>query len=198
MKGMRPVILRIANITLADALGNDFLSKTAKASIRNAPGQLDDVSDMTSVSAEGIIRDARLRMEDATLKFSEGDYANATIEANVVSALVAEAGEDEASYRIMLARNKIASAGEPESPDARSMLANASRMYDRSEEELASGHYEDAIVYAGSAMGLAADASAAEQRWRDGDPLNAVAPGSGPVAAVLALAAILIIKERKD
>ena len=168
----------------------------AQSALDKAQASLDNASSMTSTSAQGILRDARFKMEDATLKFSQGDYANATITANVVSTLVDQANEDEASYRMMLARNKIASAGELKSPDAKAMLANASRIYNQSEDDLIASRYPDAIANADSAIKLAGDAAAAEQKWRDENPLNAV-PGFEALAVLLALSAIFIINERK-
>jgi hypothetical protein len=168
----------------------------AQSALDKAQASLDNASNMTSTSAQGILRDARFKMEDATLKFSQGDYANATITANVVSTLVDQANEEEASYRMMLARNKIASAGELKSPDAKAMLANASRIYNQSEDDLIASRYPDAIANADSAIKLAGDAAAAEQKWRDENPLNAV-PGFEALAVLLALSAIFIINERK-
>lgn len=168
----------------------------AQSALDKSQASLDNASNMTSTSAEGILRDARFKMGDATLMFSQGDYVNATMTANVVSALVDQANEDEASYRMMLARNKIASAGELKSPGAKAMMANASRIYNQSEDDLIACHYADAIANANSAIKLAEDAAVAEQKWRDENPLNAV-PGFEALAAMLALAAIFIIKERK-
>jgi hypothetical protein len=168
----------------------------SRSALDRAQASLDNASNMTSASAQGILRDARLKMDDATVKFSQGDYANATIAAKVVSTLVDQANEEEASYRMMHARNKIASLGELKSPDAKALLANASRLYNQSEDDLIASHYADAIANAESAVKLAGDAASAEQKWRDENPLNAV-PGFEALAALLALAANYILKERK-
>jgi hypothetical protein len=168
----------------------------ARSALDRAQASLDNASSMTSASAGGILADARLKMEDATLKFEQGDYTNATMTANVVFTLVDQANEEEASYRMMLARNKIASAGELKSPEAKAMLASASSTYNQSEDDIIAGRYADAIANADAAIKLADDAASEEQKWLDENPLNAI-PGFGAMAALLALAAIFIIKERK-
>lgn len=169
----------------------------AQSALDKAQVSLDNGANMTSTSGEGILRDARSKMEEATLLFSQGDYANATIAANVVTALVTQANADEASYCMMLARNKISSAGELKSLDAKEMLANASQIYNQSEDDYIASQYLSAIAHANAAIKLAGDAAVAEQKWHDENPLSAVTPGFEAFAASLALLVIFIMKERK-
>lgn len=169
----------------------------ARAALDKAQARLDNATGLTSTSAEGILADARLKMEDATLLFGQQDYANSTISANVVSTLVAQASQDEASYRMMMARGKIDSAGDLKSPDAKAKMANATRLYNQSEDDYIASNYDDAIAHANSAFNAAGDAETTDQQWRDSNPLNAVIPGFGLIAALLAIAVIFFVKERK-
>lgn len=98
---------------------------------------------------------------------------------------------------MMLARNKISSAGELKSPDAKEMLANASQIYNQSEDDYIASQYLSAIAHANAAIKLAGDAAVAEQKWHDENPLSAVTPGFEAFAASLALLVIFIMKERK-
>jgi HEPN domain-containing protein len=170
----------------------------ARIALDNAQASLDNASNMTSTSAQNILRDARIKMGNATVAFDRGDYANATIEANVISSLVLQADSDEAGHRMMLARNKIASVGELKSPEAKGMLDNASRLYNQSESEFNAKNYKDCILHADSALKLAENATAADQKWRDENPLSAVTPGFGALVALLAIGVIFMLKERKD
>lgn len=108
-----------------------------------------------------------------------------------------KANADEASYCMMLARNKISSAGELKSPDTKEMLANASQIYNQSEDDYIASQYLSAIAHANAAIKLAGDATVAEQKWHDENPLSAVTPGFEAFAASLALLVIFIMKERK-
>lgn len=170
---------------------------SAGSALDMAQKSLDNAANMTSVSSVGMLNDARSKMSDATLLFGGGDYGNATIKANVVSTLVTQANSDEANYRMMLARNKIASAADLKSQGAKELLANASREYNRSESDYTANDYLGAIVHADAAMKLANDSAAAEQKWRDDNPINTVTPGFEALAMLLAFGAIFIWKERK-
>ncbi len=169
----------------------------ARAALDNAQAALNNASNMTSTSSQSILDDARNKLGDATVMFDKKDYTNATITANVVMSLELQAEEDEASYRMMLARNKISSIGELKSPQAKGLLDNASLMYNQSQRDFISSSFKDSILHADSSLRLAENASVTEQQWRDQNPLSTVTPGFGILAALLAIGLIVIWNERK-
>jgi len=169
----------------------------ARTALDNAQAALDNASEMAGASSRSILDEARNKLGEATVMFDKKDYANATITANVVASLELRAEEDEAGYRMMLARNKISSAGELKSPEAKGILDNASLMYNQSQRDFISSDFKSSILHADSALKLADNASAAEQQWRDQNPLSTVTPGFGALAALLAIGFIVIWNERK-
>lgn len=169
----------------------------ARAALDNAQAAVDNSSNMTSTTAQGILRDAQVKLGEATVMFDKEDYVNATITANVVSSLADQAESDEASYRMLLARGKITSAGELKSPDAKNMFDNATRLYNQSENDFISSHFKDCILHADMAATLADNATATDKSWRDSNPLSTVTPGFGILAALLAIGLIFMLKERK-
>ncbi len=175
----------------------DSAKGIAQSAIDAAQSNIDNASNMTSTAAAGLLTDARLKLSEATDFFNNGDYSNATIKANVVSTLVSQANSDEASYRMMLAHNKIISAGDLKSQDARDLLANASLEYNRSASDFIASNYTGSAMHATLSYNYANDSMAAEQKWLNNNPLSAVSPGFELLAALLALGAIFIIKERK-
>jgi hypothetical protein len=88
--------------------------------------------------------------------------------------------------------------GELKSPEAKGLLDNATRLYNQSESEFIAKNFKDCILHADSALKLAENATAADQKWRDENPLSAVTPGFGALAALLAIGVIFMLKERKD
>lgn len=169
----------------------------ASDAIGSAQSTLDGIGDMTSTSASGILRDARLKLSAANSQFNSMDYANATITANVASTLATQALSEEANYRMTIARSKIDSAGDLRSPDAKSKLDKANQEYNLSRTDFNEGSFKNSIDHANSAYKLANDTSTVEQKWRESNPLSAVTPGFEFLLALIALGAIFIIKERK-
>lgn len=169
----------------------------ARAAIDAAQAALDDATDATSTEAQGILRDARAKLVNATILYDGKDYSNATIAANVATSLVDRAESDEAGYRMLLARNRIAAVGVLKSPEAKSMLANASSLYNQSATDFIASRFADCVEHADSAAALADSAAAAEKSWRDANPLSTVTPGFGILAALTAIGLALIIGERK-
>ncbi|HTY90848.1 MAG TPA: hypothetical protein VMC84_06690 [Methanocella sp.] len=170
---------------------------TAREALDNAQAALDNASNMTSTASMKILDDARTKLGNATIMFTSEDYDNATITANVVSSLAQQAESDEASYRMLLARNRISSAGQLQNPDAKAMLDNATRMYNQSESDFIASHFKDCIRHADSAAALADNATATEKSWRAANPLSAATPGFGIWASLLAIGLIFILRERK-
>jgi|GEM_PF-4045201 len=169
----------------------------AQSAMNDAQNNLNNASNMTSAAAIGILSDARYKLADAIDFFNKGDFDNATSSANVASTLVSQANGEEASYRMMLAHSKIASLGDLKSPDAKDLMAQANYEYNLSGNDYISSDFKGSMAHADNAYKLANDSAAAEQKWHDSNPLSAVTPGFGAIAALLALAAIFILKERK-
>ncbi len=175
----------------------DAAKGVAQTAIDTAQANLDNASSMTSTSAASILTDASLKLSEASDFFNDGDYSNATIKANVASTLVGQANSDEATYRMMVARNKIASAGDPRSQDGKDFLAKANQEYNTSTSEYIGNNFTGSAIHAASAYDYANSSITAEQNWLNSNPLSAISPGFELLAALLALGAIFIVKERK-
>lgn len=170
---------------------------SAQSAINAARDSLDNASDITSAAAKGILDNAKLKLADASSLFTQGDYANATTDANIVTSLVGQAYSAEASYRMTMARSMISSAGQPKSADAKDLLAKANGEYNLSRSDFNDNDFKDAAVHASNAYDMANQSAAAEQKSKGNSPLSAATPGFEAMAALLALTAIFLVKERK-
>jgi hypothetical protein len=167
--------------------------KKADAAMDSARTSLDSALNMTGESSRSILDDAKEKLGDAAVLFSQGDYDNATIAANVAASLVAQANAEEASYRMLLARNKIASAGDLKSQEAKALLDEAKAEYNQSEYDYGGGRIAEAAGHAASSMRLIDDAMLAERKWRDENPIYAAAPGFEALAAIAAMGAAWVL-----
>jgi hypothetical protein len=170
---------------------------TAQAALNTAQNALNNVSTITSTSAVSMVDNAQQKFTDATSQFNSGDYTNATITANVVVTLVDQANSEQANYLIVQARSMILSQGTPKSPDGKSLLAQANDALNQSESYYAANDSQNAEDYATQAYNDANQSSVAEQKWQSQNPLSNVTPGFGVIAALLAIAAVFILRERK-
>lgn len=168
--------------------------QSAQDSVQNADAIV------SSGSAGNILNDAKLKLQEANQALSGDDYSNATVKANVATALATQAISEEASYRIGEARSKIAGVGELKSADAKGIFDQANMKYNQSQSAYTSGDYQAAIDNASQAYRLANDTTAAE--LRSSGPKTT--PGFESIYAIAALLAVFVIsgicarRERKD
>lgn len=159
------------------------------------------ISIISTGSAENILNEARLKLQEANQSLNNGDYSNATINANVASTLATQSIGEEANNRMTQARQKISAIGELKSPSAKDMLNQSNTAYNLSQDAYASGDYQGAIDNAGQALKLANDTATTEQQWQNEHPAS---PGFGAVPALIAILSALVIasmlarRERKD
>ncbi len=170
--------------------------KKASMAMDSAQASLDGALNMTGESSRSMLDDAREKLGDASIMFSQGDYTNATIAANVAASLVSQANAEEAGYRMLLAKNRIASAGGLKCQEAKALLDEAKEEYNQSEYDYGGGRITEAAGHAASSMKLVDDAMLAEKKWRDENPIYAAAPGFEALIAIAAMGAIWVLRRK--